>query len=388
MNGRGWLGALGVLTALAAVLGTSLAHDGERHTETAEPGMTPTAATPSHHISLRGELLADGAVFLPKPAQYSLGVRTQLSASGAHSTTVVLNGQVIPDPNHSAIVAGAESGILDAPPGGFPALGRKVRKGEILAYLRPVVSGAEQTRRRAALAKLRKQDIALNTLDRTMVQAQVRYQSAMASTNSVLRALETESSALRAREKALAASLDRRVPLIAPVTGTISLAHARIGALAHPGQTVFEILDPQRLRVRVPAYDPAVGGDIAGAYAVSGRGAEVKLNFIGQGLRMQDQSVPLDFAVVAGAGPLRVGQPLAVHLTAHRQQAGIVLPSASLIRAADGTDVVWVQTRAERFDARRVAATPLGSDRVLVTDGLKPGERIVTANAWLLSQIH
>jgi RND family efflux transporter MFP subunit len=387
MTGRGWAAALGVPVALAAVLGMSLAHDGERHTEPAGSGMTPAAATPSH-IGLRGERLADGAVFLPKPAQFSLGVRTQLGAPDSHAASAVLNGQVIPDPNHSAIVASAEAGILEAPPGGFPVLGREVRKGEVVAYLRPLISGAEQTRRRTALAKLTKQDIALNTLDRTMVQAQIRYQSAMASTNSVIQALETEASALHARQRALAASLDRRLPLTAPVSGTISLANARIGALVQPGQTVFEILDPLHLRVRVPAYDPAVGGDIAGAHAVSERGADVQLDFIGQGSQMQNQSVPLDFAVVAADGPLRVGQPLAVHLTAQRQQAGIVLPSASLIRAADGTDVVWVQTRAERFVARRVAATPLGRDRILVTDGAKAGERIVTANAWLLSQIH
>jgi RND family efflux transporter MFP subunit len=384
MNGRGRLTAL--LTALAA-LGTALAHDGESHAEKAGSGMTPTAAMPAR-IGLRGELLADGSVFLPKPAQFILGVRTQLGASGAHSASIALNGQVIPDPNHSAFVAGAEPGILDAPPAGFPVLGHKVRKGEILAYLRPIVSGAEQTRRRAALARLTKQDIALNSLERTLVQAQVRYQPAMASTNTVIRALEVEADALQARERALRASLDRRFALRAPVSGTVSLADARVGALVQPGQPVFEILDPRHLRVRVPAYDPAIGAEIAGARAVSGRGAEVKLDFIGQGLRMQDQSVPLDFAVVNAASPLRVGQPLAVHLATRPRQAGIVLPSASLIRAADGADVVWVQTRAERFVARRVVAAPLGRDRVLVSGGVKPGERIVTAGAWLLSQVH
>ena len=41
----------------------------------------------------------DGSVFLPKPAQRQLGVRTLVAAEGQHPKAVELAGTVVTDPN-------------------------------------------------------------------------------------------------------------------------------------------------------------------------------------------------------------------------------------------------------------------------------------------------
>ena len=49
--------------------------------------------------------------------------------------------------------------------------------------------------------------------------------------------------------------------------------------------------------------------------------------------------------------------------------------------------MVWVKTAPERFEARPIRSEPLDGVRVLVTDGLKAGERVVVQGASLIAQI-
>ena len=64
-----------------------------------------------------------------------------------------------------------------------------------------------------------------------------------------------------------------------------------------------------------------------------------------------------------------------------------MLPASSVIRAQSGLSVVWVKTDAERFEPRPVRVEPLDGQRVMVSAGLAPDMRVVTAGAILLNQI-
>ena len=59
----------------------------------------------------------------------------------------------------------------------------------------------------------------------------------------------------------------------------------------------------------------------------------------------------------------------------------------STARNGAGEPIVWVHADPERFEPRRVRPEPLGADSVAVREGLKPGERVVTSGAALLSQV-
>nr|HML30877.1 hypothetical protein [Hyphomicrobium sp.] len=80
----------------------------------------------------------DGAVFVPKATQRLLDVATVRTATaGAAQKTVRLIGQVIPDPNKSGLVQALLAGRIEAPESGFPAIGSRVKAGDILGYLLP-----------------------------------------------------------------------------------------------------------------------------------------------------------------------------------------------------------------------------------------------------------
>jgi len=95
--------------------------------------------------------LPDGSVFLPKPAQRQLGVRTLPTEAASLPRSFELNGQVVMDPNAGGKVQPLNAGRIEPGPRGLPNLGQAVRKGEVLAY---VVSSASAIERSGTMSAL------------------------------------------------------------------------------------------------------------------------------------------------------------------------------------------------------------------------------------------
>jgi hypothetical protein len=97
--------------------------------------------------------------------------------------------------------------------------------------------------------------------------------------------------------------------------------------------------------------------------------------------------VPVLFRITRPSPTLKVGTPVSVILQEARTETGIVLPSASIVDAANGENVVFEHVSPERFLARPVRLRPLDGERIIVLAGIGEGARIVTEGAELLSQI-
>jgi RND family efflux transporter MFP subunit len=335
---------------------------------------------------LHGTRLPDGSVFLPKPAQFSLGIRSKLIAAGSHANDLVLQGVIVPDPGHSAVVTSIEKGLLEKGPAGFPITGTKVKRGQILGSIRPVLESADRIKRTAALA-LAEQDLSVNVQNMRLLGLQLVGQNAMMTTTSFQQNLITERKAIDARIVEIKHVLDGHTMLRAPIDGVISQANAQIGSLVAPGQTLFEIIDPDRLWVEVQSYDvlPAQVFGQATAYTRDGR--KLDLKFEGQGLTATAQSLPLDFSISPMADRIYVGQPVSVTMRAKHETTGMVLPKACVDRAPDGDDQVWLQTSSEHFVPHDVEVGPRAASTVVIESGIKPGDRVVCQGAWILDQI-
>ena len=130
------------------------AHEGDDHSKDA--GKTgPAPRTAAANAAEGPKRLADGSLFVPKAAQRQLGIRTSVGKMGDLAQTVELIGRVVTDPNAGGHVQSSQAGRIEAGPRGLPTLGQKVRKGEVLAYVRPVASSIERGNQQAALAELR-----------------------------------------------------------------------------------------------------------------------------------------------------------------------------------------------------------------------------------------
>jgi hypothetical protein len=77
--------------------------------------------------------MADGRVFLPKPAQRQLNVRTLVVETAELPRAFELNGRVLMDPNAGGKVQPINAGRIEPGPNGLPNAGQAVRKGQVLA---------------------------------------------------------------------------------------------------------------------------------------------------------------------------------------------------------------------------------------------------------------
>ncbi|HRM64766.1 MAG TPA: HlyD family efflux transporter periplasmic adaptor subunit [Acidovorax temperans] len=364
--------ALLLATVLSAPL-PALAGPGHDHGD-APPA--PTGNGPSRQ--------PDGSVFLPKPAQRQLGVRTLVAATGQHAKAFELAGTVVMDPNAGGKVQAVLAGRLEAGPKGLPGVGQAVRKGEVLAYVVPTAGAIERSNQLAQQAELRAaRDLAARRVERLTELADTVPRKD-------IEAAESELHSLTQRLGAVGAGLATRDALVAPVSGVIASANAVAGQVVDARELVFEVVDPSRLRIEALAYDPAQAQSVAGATLAVG-GQRVPLRFVGAARSLRDQAQPLQFAgdssVLGTLAHLAIGQPVRVFVQSTDKVDGVQVPAAALLRNPANQTIVWVKESPERFAPRVVTAVPLDGTSVAVTSGLKPGDRVATQGATLINQV-
>ncbi|AWN36630.1 MULTISPECIES: efflux RND transporter periplasmic adaptor subunit [Methylobacterium] len=366
---------------ITLVLGTAaFAHGDEDHGAPVQgAALIEPRAPGSSDLAQR---LPDGSVFVPKPTQRLLVLRTTMTEQGSFHRSVELPGRIIPDPNASGVVQSSVGGRLSPPPSGlFPRLGTKVRKGDVLATVTPPVQAVDVSDMRQRQGEL-DQQIAI-------VERRVERYRKLATTGAVattqLDDAVAELNGLHDRRAALDKIRQQPETLVAPVDGVVAQATAVAGQMAAPGAMVFQIVDPNRLWVEALSFDALTAAQNATARLADGR--SLKLAYQGTGLADRNQAIPVQFAVSGDASGLRVGQFVTVLAGTDTEQSGLALPRAAVVRTGNGQDVVYEHTTAERFEARPVRVEPLDGGRVLVAEGIGPGKRVVTQGAELLDQV-
>jgi cobalt-zinc-cadmium efflux system membrane fusion protein len=323
----------------------------------------------------------DGSIFVPKPSQRLLGLRTGPAELGEAPVTIRLTGQVVADPNASGRVQASEAGRIEPPESGFPALGQRVSRGEVLGFVVPIMAAQDRVGVRASIAEL----------DALIVigEARVRRLTALAGTVAAREISDARADleGLRQRRAANLPAVTGREPILAPSAGLISVVRVAAGQVIQAQEPLFDIVDPARLWVEAIAFDPAAVADISGASAMTAGGQALRLGFVGRGMTLRQQGLPLHFRIEGAAPGLAVGQPVTVLVETPRRTAGIVLPAEAVVRNPEGGQVVYEMPSAERFLPRPVRTQPLDGQRVLVTAGLERGARVVTSGAGLIAQV-
>lgn len=325
--------------------------------------------------------LADGSVFMPKPVQRQLGIRTVVTESRELAQSIELNGRVVVDPNFGGRVQSSQSGRVEPGPRGLPTLGQKVGKGEVLAYIKPVANAIELGNQRAQLAEL--------TSQHSLGEKKLRRLEALEGSvpQKEIDAARAELTSFTEKKAAVGASLSNRDTLIAPVSGVISAASAVAGQVVEAREVLFEVVDPQRLMVEALAYDPIVIADIGSASGVLPSGGALPLVFVGVAQQLREQALPVLFRIKPPSPLLAVGQPLKVVAQTKRTVKGVAVPLAALTRNSSGETVLWVHAGAEQFVPRKVRFQALDGASAAVTEGLASGERMVIQGAAVLAQV-
>ena len=178
----------------------------------------------------------DGSVFVPKPTQRLLHVRTTITERSEAPVAVQFTGQIVADPNASGRVQTPQAGRIDPPPSGFPTLGSHVQRGQVLAYVMPILTAQERSATQASLAELNAQ-IGI---------AQQRVQRFAGLVGSVstreINEARAELEGLRARREAVAEALEGRRPVEATAAGVLSSVNVGSGQIVDAREPLFEFL--------------------------------------------------------------------------------------------------------------------------------------------------
>lgn len=336
------------------------------------------AATPSGSGLARQP---DGSVNIPKVAQRRMGLRTLIAPETEAAATVQLSGRVVADPNASGLIQSAHGGRIEVGQHGLPVAGQSVRQGDVLAWVRhhaePYALAAQQSQR----AELR--------AGRELAEQRVKRLESLEGTvpRKEIEAARIEAQSLRERERSIAASLDAREPLRAPISGVIARSDLKAGQIVDGREVLIEIVDPARLMVEASTPDAALGAKLRDAHLAGLDG--VRLQLVGAARALRDGVLPLNFRLKSDrdAAPLAVGQPVTVVAALTERRKGIVLPAEAVVRSPSNEPVVWIKTGAERYLPQPVQVQPLDAHTVLVTRGLAPDNRVVVLGAALVAQI-
>jgi membrane fusion protein, heavy metal efflux system len=340
---------------------------------------------------------APGISFL-KEQQWSLDFETALVKEQAVRESIRVPARLEARPGGTADVVapidGRLTGVVEL------ALGASVSRGQELARLLPPPSApADLPQMQRALADAQTA-LALATRDRERAE---RLTTAGAAPGRRLDEAQSAEEQAKARLTAAEASLAQYnaartggAPdsgglfiIRAPVSGVIAQRDAATGANVTAGRVLFSVVDTAQVHVvgQVPEAQAAPARlaqaaeiDIAGQ---PHRVPTGRLVSVGKVLDPRSRTLPITFAFDNRTLGLPVGQAAVLHLLMETTQPRPVVPAAAIVDDA-GRPIVFVQRGGETFERRAVTLGSRSGDVVQITEGLKPGDRVVTKGAYLV----
>ncbi len=182
---------------------------------------------------------------------------------------------------------------------------------------------------------------------------------------------------------------DAPVLIKAPGSGVIMQRDITTGAGITPGAPLFTISDLSQVWVvaeveekRLPLL--RVGMPITvnvAAYPEEGfRGSIAKISDL---LNPQTRMIEVRCLVDNRSGKLKPEMYALTKIAAGEKTRALVIPRAAL-QDVDGQEVVFVAREAQQFEKRNVRTGRQEGELVEILEGLKPGEKVVTAGGFLL----
>lgn len=324
--------------------------------------------------------LPDGSVFLPKPTQRLIEVRTDYLAPQTVRRAIRLPGRTIANPHRIAVVQSIVDGRLAPFNGRFAHVGQHVRAGELLGYVKPLMPEIDRSDFEQTAGQL-DQEIALAE---NRVEQFKRFATFPAER---IRTAEIELQSLQRRRATLSQRKAVNEPLIAPIDGVIIAAQAAIGQVVSPKDILFQVVEPRALWVEALAHESIDVSSLGGAQAVAHDMEPAVLKFVANSPALAQHATSIKFELTTNPAGLGIGRQVTVMVEIGNEQTGIVVPRSAVVQAPNGQYVVFRHVEPERFEPRPVRFVEVDGTRVILTAGVEAGEKIAVQSATLINQI-
>lgn len=342
--------------------------------------------TPKHSTEAaeREETGSKTSVDLDEEKIASAGIGIVKVEAGGLSAQVIAQATVAATPEGAAVIGARADGTVTSI---TKRLGDAVRQGEVLGSIQSREAALLAQERAAAIARLVR---AQQTFDR-----QRNLLAENATSRQDFDAAEAELQVARA-ERARADAASRAsglaqdgvsLNILSPVAGRITAAPAVLGAYVVAGTELFRVADPAKLEVhaavpsadaqRVRVGDPAVielpAGNIGG-----------RVRAITPDVSTESRAATV-VLLPASTAALQPGQLVSARIIVENgSTAGrAVLVPTEALQKIQGEDAVFVRT-AKGFAVRAILPGPEVGNMTEVRSGLKAGEQIAGANAFLV----
>lgn len=363
-----------LVVGLSALLmaASAYAHEGHDH--------GPDASGTSGNAPARRP---DGTIFLPKPSQRLLEVRTQRLQPTTQLRSARLTGRIVANPNFSGVVQSTIQGRYQAPPGGVPLLGQRVAAGDLLGRVAPSFASIDASDMSQKLGEI-DQQIAVTRAKLARIEPLMKSNAVSRGT---VEETQIELDGLVRRREELLASRIRAEDLRAPVDGVIAAVRVISGQVISQTDQVFQIVNPFEVFVEGLIFDQIDPDAIVEAQAVTSSGMTLNLSYVGRSRTLQQQYTLIQFKVTGSGSAINVGMPVTIIARTGEPVTGLFVPRAAIAQAPNGQPVVFVHKEPEVFAPTAVRSEVFDAQSVLVSGGIKAGDQIVIENAPLINQV-
>ena len=215
---------------------------------------------------------------------------------------------------------------------------------------------------------------------RTQVEAaRQQYESARNAARQQYQALQAARARVDIARKAAADAVVR-----APFTGIVGQRLVSTGDYVTKGMKIAEVvkITPLRVQLTVPEqFVAAVGVGQSVALAVDAfpqRSFDGKVRYVSPALRADQRALTVEAVVPNENGELKPGM-FATALVEQKAKTAAILVPGSAVQTTTGTSRVYV-VKNDKVEERVVTIGQKLDDLIEVSNGLKPGERVATAN--------
>ena len=181
--------------------------------------------------------------------------------------------------------------------------------------------------------------------------------------------------------------------IVAPFAGVVEARLQEPGELASPGQPVVRIVGAGSVKVTAGVPERYAGEIEQGtqvqvtpnAYAVEARGGRVA--FVGAAIDEQSRTFPIEIGVENADRSLKPSMVVRLDVTRAILENVIVVPTEAVVRDERGTSVFVVAEDSAGAVARRrsVELGPDAGETIVLTSGVRPGEKIIISGAGELA---
>lgn len=276
------------------------------------------------------------------------------------------------------VVSAEEGGVIRE---FYAEKGSVVEQGQPIAKIDDAVLAA-QVREASAAAQLAREQYER--------QRSVWEESKVGSEIALLQA-RSQAEAAAARLAALEARLEKTL-IRSPVKGVLDERYLEVGEMAAPGAPVVRVVAVHKLKVTAgvperfaPDIRPGVQARVA-FDILPQREFLAPVSFVGSSVDSRSRTFPVEVMLDNPGGVIKPRMVANLQIARRRLEQVIAIPQSAVMRTENGYQVFVAVERDGMLyaQAREVVLGPSHEGLVVISQGLAPGERVITVGSRLV----